>query len=79
MMSKPVLVVTGGAGFIGSHLVDIGVEAGFSVRVLDNFSGGREENLALHKNNPEVVVDQRDIRHVEPGDSLFTNVPEWRE
>ena len=39
------VLVTGGGGFIGSHLVDGLLEAGHSVRVLDNFSTGRRENL----------------------------------
>jgi nucleoside-diphosphate-sugar epimerase len=39
-------LVTGGAGFIGSHLADRLLEDGWTVRLLDDFSSGREENLA---------------------------------
>ena len=39
-------LVTGGGGFIGSHLVDRLLDEGYEVRVLDNFSTGRRENLA---------------------------------
>jgi nucleoside-diphosphate-sugar epimerase len=45
-LSGKAVLVTGGGGFIGSHLVDALVEAGARVRVLDNFSTGRRENLA---------------------------------
>jgi UDP-glucose 4-epimerase len=44
-MTKPRSVVTGGAGFIGSHLVDLLLEKGHDVTVVDNLSTGRLENL----------------------------------
>ena len=45
-MKKPVWLVTGGAGFIGSNITEELVRRGETVRVLDNFSTGRKENLA---------------------------------
>ena len=42
----PRAVVTGGAGFIGSHMVDLLVDRGYSVVVIDNLATGRAENLA---------------------------------
>lgn len=74
MIIRPVAVVTGGAGFIGSHMVDLLVERGFAVRVIDNMVGGREENLAHHRSNPDVVLEQRDIRSYVPDDALFHGV-----
>lgn len=53
-------LVTGGAGFIGSHLVDALVAAQVTVRVLDDFSTGRSENLATHGDRIEVL--EGDIR-----------------
>ncbi len=70
--TKPLCVVTGGAGFIGSHMVDLLVARGYRVHVLDNLTGGREANLAHHASNPDVVLDQRDIRAIQPCDALFS-------
>ena len=52
------ILVTGGAGFIGSHIVDAYVEAGHKVIVLDNLSTGQIENI--NKNAHFVQMDIRD-------------------
>jgi UDP-glucose 4-epimerase len=57
-MSPPVrILVTGGAGFIGSHVVDAYIAAGHQVGVLDNLSTGRVENV-----NPAAAMHRVDVR-----------------
>jgi UDP-glucose 4-epimerase len=70
MAAKPVAVVTGGAGFIGSHMVDLLVARGYAVRVIDNLVGGRDANLKHHAAE-DVALDRRDIRALAPDDALF--------
>jgi UDP-glucose 4-epimerase len=69
--SKPLAVVTGGAGFIGSHAVDLLLQRGFRVHVIDNLFGGRERNLEHHASEPDLAVEIRDIRSIKPDDKLF--------
>ena len=71
MPTRPLAVVTGGAGFIGSHMVDLLVEREFRIRVIDNLVGGRAANLAQHEANPDVILDERDVRSLSPDDKLF--------
>ena len=73
-MSAALSVVTGGAGFIGSHMVDLLLERGHSVRVIDNLAGGREANLAQHIREPRLSLDRRDIRTLRSDDPLFDGV-----
>ncbi len=47
-MKLSLILVTGGAGFIGSHLVDKLIEKGYSVRIIDNLSSGSIENIKHH-------------------------------
>jgi UDP-glucose 4-epimerase len=72
MSSRPIAVVTGGAGFIGSHMVDLLQERGFAVRAIDNMVGGRPENVAHLRNSPDFVLEARDIRSYAPEDPLFS-------
>jgi UDP-glucose 4-epimerase len=73
-MSLPrIAVVTGGAGFIGSHMVDRLLDEGFRVHVIDNLVGGRLENLAHRKDDPNLAVETRDILNLLPGDKLFAD------
>lgn len=64
-------VVTGGAGFIGSHLVDRLVSEGYSITILDNMSCGRLENLERHRNNEDVQVLNVDLRDSERLEETF--------
>jgi len=59
------VLVTGGAGFIGSHLVDRLVKVGLSVKVIDNLSSGMLENLSQHRGNPRVEVITGDLKRIE--------------
>jgi len=59
-----IIAVTGGAGFIGSHLVDALLSDGNEVVVLDNFFTGRRRNLEHHFGNPRLEIIRHDI--IEP-------------
>jgi UDP-glucose 4-epimerase len=67
-------VVTGGAGFIGSHMVDLLIGQGCKVRVIDNLVGGRERNIGHHGSNPRLSFEAADIRDFQLGHSVFAGV-----
>ena len=71
MSLSKLAVVTGGAGFIGSHMVDRLLDEGFRVHVIDNLVGGRLENVAHRKDDSNLVVETRDILDLAPDDKLF--------
>jgi len=60
------VVVTGGAGFIGSTLVDRLMSSGHSVTVIDNLSGGDRSFLTPHLGSPRFRLVEEDVRNTEP-------------
>ena len=62
--NKLVAVVTGGAGFIGSHMVDLLIKKGFEVRIIDNLSGGHEKNISHLKNEKKLKFEKMDICNI---------------
>ncbi|MCH9770734.1 MAG: GDP-mannose 4,6-dehydratase [Gammaproteobacteria bacterium] len=73
-MSRSVALVTGGAGFIGSHMVDLLLARGFQVRVIDNLVGGHRRNLQHHADNPNLILEEIDICELQAPNSLFADV-----
>lgn len=71
-MEKKKVLVTGGAGFIGSHVVDIFVGAGYDVIVADNLSSGRRTNL-----NPAARLYEVDIRSAELEEVFARERPDY--
>lgn len=63
------VLVTGGAGFIGSHITDALVAAGHSVRIVDNLAGGSRDNI-----NPQAEFHEKDIRNFEDIAPFFKGV-----
>jgi UDP-glucose 4-epimerase len=60
-LNRSHVLVTGGAGFIGSHIVDLHLARGDTVHVLDDLSTGNLANLAAHQSDPRLSFDQADI------------------
>lgn len=74
MAQKPTILITGGAGFIGSHMVDIALGAGYAVRVVDDLTGGREANLAHLGGNQDLDCEWCDVRSLAPDAAVFKGV-----
>lgn len=59
------VLVTGGAGFIGSNIIDKLITQNNNIVCLDNFSTGKPENIEKHKNNPNFKLIEGDIRDMD--------------
>ena len=70
---KKIAVVTGGAGFIGSHMVDLLLSKDYQVRIIDNLIGGHKKNLRHHSNNRHLKFNNIDICKLKPNNKLFKN------
>lgn len=68
-MSSKKILITGGAGFIGSHLVDKLINSGHNVFVIDDLSGGKKANI-----NPKAKFYQIDLRDVEKTDEVIKKI-----
>ncbi len=67
-------LVTGGAGFIGSNLVEAILKMGYKVRVLDDFSTGKRENIEIHLSNPNFELIEGSITDLETCKKATKNV-----
>ena len=71
MGKSKIAVVTGVAGFIGSHMADLLLDHGYQVRGIDNLTTGRLENIEHLKNDSNFMLEVRDLRGLSPDDLLF--------
>lgn len=68
------ILITWGAGFIGSHIVDAWMHRGDHVYVIDNFSTGLLQNLSQHEGNPRFSCIQADIREKETMENILSDI-----
>lgn len=71
---KKIALVTGGAGFLGSHLVDHLMKKDFHVRVIDNLSTGKKKNIEQWKDSPSFELLEKDILDLGEEENFFKDV-----
>ncbi len=67
----PIAVVTGGAGFIGSHAVEKLIDKGYKVRVVDDLTSGRIENIKQYLDSGDCELLNEDIRNLDSNSKFF--------
>jgi len=70
-MKKSIAIVTGGCGFIGSHLADYLIKLNFEVVVIDNLSVGRRENISQLNENSKFTFVDADISNYDLIEPIF--------
>ncbi len=70
METKKKAVVTGGAGFIGSHMVELLLSKNYSVLAIDDMSNGQQDNIDIFRNNPDYEFRRLDLA-TDFDDSIF--------
>ena len=73
MSRKKIAIVTGGCGFLGSHMVDLLLSKKYEVRVIDNFSSGDLKNIKHNLNNKKLKIFEKDICELKKINSIFKN------
>ena len=71
MIKEKKVLVTGGAGFIGSHLTEKLLELGAEVIVIDNFSTGKKENLRNVLSSESLKIIKGDVNNFEEIEKIF--------
>jgi UDP-glucose 4-epimerase len=74
MANSSVYLVTGGAGFIGSHVAERLLDEGHRVRVFDNFSTGSRDNLAFARGNKKLEIIRGDLRNAKAVERAVSGV-----
>ncbi len=72
--NNPTSIVTGAAGFLGSHVVDLLLKNNHRVIAIDNLSNGSWDNLSHWEGNPLLTKHEIDINHLEKDEALFQNI-----
>ncbi|RRJ93576.1 NAD-dependent epimerase/dehydratase family protein, partial [Flavobacterium macacae] len=73
-LKKEIILITGGAGFIGSNLCEYFLFKGYAVRCLDNFSTGHHHNLAPFLDNENFELIEGDIRSISDCEKAVSHV-----